>query len=474
MQPADDNSLLKEYAENHSEAAFDALVAAHVNLVYSVSLRCAGNPTHAEEITQAVFIILAQKAPRLRHDRALSSWLFQTTRLTAMNFLRGELRRQRREQEACMQSALNESNDPSWPHIAPLLDAAVASLREMDRRAVLLRFYEGRDLHEIGVVLGTTEAAAEKRVSRAVDKLRAFFGKRGVRSSAIALTAALSAHFAQAAPAGLAKSVAVVAVAKGATASASTLTLIKGTLNIMAWTKAQSAITAGVIMLSLAAPFFLQQQARARLRASDDLQQQQAAKISSLRSENDRLTRAVAGASLTKKQIADLRQLRAEMASLQPAAESAASIRAENSRLSQDTVLKGPLQIKEQIVGKVNYGRDLMISFYKYSQQHNGQFPTNFADAAPFLPDAAKNQTNLSADQFEIVFTGSPSSVTNPASVIMLRERDAWSIASTANPEGKWAKVYCFVDGHVTFQTQPQNDFTRYENRHIVSPNSNP
>src|SRR5688572_1664410 len=175
MLPTDDSVLLRQYAENHSDEAFAALVTRHINLVYSVALRCVGDPHLAEEVAQAVFILLAKKAAQLRHDKALSSWLFQTTRLTASNFIRGETRRHRREQEAHMQSVLNDPGNDVWPRIAPLLDDAVAGLSEKDRDAIVLRFYEGRSLREVGAVLGASEAAAEKRVSRAVEKLRTFF-----------------------------------------------------------------------------------------------------------------------------------------------------------------------------------------------------------------------------------------------------------------------------------------------------------
>ena len=105
MTPETDRDWLRQFAENQSESAFAGLVARYVNLVYSVAFRQVGDAHHAEEITQAVFVILARKAGELRHDRALSSWLFQTTRLTANNFLRSELRRRQREQEAYMQSS---------------------------------------------------------------------------------------------------------------------------------------------------------------------------------------------------------------------------------------------------------------------------------------------------------------------------------------------------------------------------------
>ncbi len=243
--------MLRQYTGNNSEEAFATLVARHVNLVYSVALRQVGNPHHAEEITQAVFIILAKKARELRHDKALSSWLFQVTRLTANNFVRSEIRRQRREQEAYMQTTLNESGNELWRGIAPLLDAAVAGLNEKTS-ALINGSGLRRDWHLLpkssGCVVELNEEAARKRVNRAVEKLRFFFKKRGVVVSAAVLTMAISANSVQAAPAMLAKTATAIAFAKGATASGLAL-LIKGALKLMAWTKAKTAIVVGACVL---------------------------------------------------------------------------------------------------------------------------------------------------------------------------------------------------------------------------------
>ncbi len=475
MGELNDMMLLAEYSRLGSEEAFAGLVTRHVNLVYSVALRHVQVPAHAEEITQAVFVILARKAGSLGHLQILEGWLHETTRLTALGFLRRERRRQLREQQACMESSLQTQPDTdAWKSFAPLLDEAMAQLNSKDRDALILRFFKDRSVREVAEAMGLKENAAQQRILRAVEKLRSFFSRRGVVVPAAAVTAAITAHSVQAAPGTLAHSVTLFAAAKGTAASASTLTLIKGALKTMAWTKSQSTIAAGVIALSLAAPFFLQHTASAKVRAVDDSLQQQAAKISSLKSENDRLSSAAAGASLSQEQIADLRKLRTEMAALQPAARSAEEIRAENSRLQHDAALKGPIQLKEATIAKVSFNRDLLVSFYRYSEKHNGQFPTSFDDATPFLDDAAKNQTKVSSDQFEIVFTGSPSSITNPQDVIMLREKEAWSTASTEHPKGGWAKIYGFVDGHVIVQNQPENDFTAFENAHMVSPAANP
>jgi uncharacterized protein (TIGR03435 family) len=249
MQELDDIALLHEYVERDSEEAFAALVTRHVNKIYSVALRHTGNPHSAEEITQAVFVILAKKSRHLGKRVILSGWLYQTARLTAVTFIRCGIRRARREQEAYMQTVLNENESDAWMHIAPLLDAAMARLNETDRHAVVLRFFDGKSLREVGAALGANEDAAKKRVSRALEKLRTFFAKRGVSSTTAIIAGAISTNSVQAAPVALAKSVTGAAIAKGATASGSTLTLIKGALKIMAWTKAKTIIVASAAVL---------------------------------------------------------------------------------------------------------------------------------------------------------------------------------------------------------------------------------
>jgi uncharacterized protein (TIGR03435 family) len=249
MHELDDNALLREFAERGSEPAFAELVTRHVNKVYSVALRHTRNPHQAEEITQAVFVILARKAGQLGKKVILSGWLYQTARLTAVTLIRSEIRRARREQEVLMQTSSDESAADPWPHIAPLLDDAMAGLSETDRHAVVLRYFDGKSLKDVGTALGGSEHAAKMRVNRAVEKLRAFFTKRGVAISTAVLTTMISANSVQAAPVALAQSATAMAITKGVAASGSTLTLIKGALKIMAWTKTKTVITAGVILL---------------------------------------------------------------------------------------------------------------------------------------------------------------------------------------------------------------------------------
>ena len=173
-------------------------------------------------------------------------------RFTTARLLRTNARRQQREQEAYMQSTLNEAYTADvWERLSPHLEDAMSKLAERDRALLVLRFYQNKTGPEAAALLGIREGAAHMRVTRAIEKLRKFFTKRGIALSSVAITGAISANSVQAAPVALAKAVTAVAIAKGATASISTLTLIKGALKIMAWTKAKTAIV-GVVVVGMA------------------------------------------------------------------------------------------------------------------------------------------------------------------------------------------------------------------------------
>ena len=239
MSDLSDAELLAQFARNQSEAAFAELVRRHIGLVYSTAFRKTGNSQQAEDVTQAVFIILARKAGSLGPKTVLPGWLHHTARLTAANLQRAELRRIHREQEAFMQSTTNESApDPLWLELSPLLDDAVASLGATDRDAIVLRFFKNKNFTEVGTTLGASEEAARMRVNRALEKLHKYFSRRGVNSTTSVIAGAISANSIHVVPPTLAKSATVIALAKGAGAGTATLALAKQTLSFASWAKA--------------------------------------------------------------------------------------------------------------------------------------------------------------------------------------------------------------------------------------------
>ncbi len=244
----DDMELMQEWVDHGSEDAFRSIVDRHVNLVYSTARRLVSNPHEAEEVTQTVFILLARKARSLSKETVMAGWLYRATRFAAAQMLRTESRRHQRLEDLSKMDPTKP--DSVWKQIAPLLEEAMSHLGQTDRDAVVLRFMEERSLQEVGQALGLSEEAARKRVHRAVEKLRSIFSRRGIAASSGLLMAALSASAAQAAPAGLATSVAATAIGKSAILATSTSTLVKGTIKLMAWTKLKTAAVTGAVVLA--------------------------------------------------------------------------------------------------------------------------------------------------------------------------------------------------------------------------------
>jgi len=206
-----DHDLLRDYARDRSQPAFAALVSRHLDLVYSAARRITRSPHLAEDVAQSVFLDLARRSPSFPADQPLVAWLHTVARRTAIDAVRREARRTAREQAA---AALLAPPAPSadWTRLEPLLDEALTALPAADRHAVLLRFFENRSFHEIGAALGTSDDTAQKRVARALDRLRDLLARRGAPVTAVALAAELSAHAILVAPAALGPAITAAAL----------------------------------------------------------------------------------------------------------------------------------------------------------------------------------------------------------------------------------------------------------------------
>ena len=274
MNDQNDSQLLRAYAEHRSESAFAELVRRHVDLVYSAARRMVCDAHLAEDVTQAVFVALAQNARPLTDRPVLSGWLHRTAQNIAAQTVRTEVRRHAREQEAAaMNELLSTAPDASWEHIAPHLDTALGELNEPDRDALLLRYFERKSAQEMAQILGISDVAAQKRVSRAVDRLREFFSKRGVAVGAGGIVLVITANAVQAAPAGLAATISAAALlAETTLATTATATATKA----IAMTTLQKTLITATIAAAVGAGIYGVRQASMLRTQVQTLRQQQA------------------------------------------------------------------------------------------------------------------------------------------------------------------------------------------------------
>ncbi len=319
MDNLTDQQLICDYAANRSEAAFAELTGRHVDLVYSAAMRLVRDAHLAKDVTQGVFLALAQNAPQLTDRAVIASWLHFTTRNLAVKTIRSDARRRAREQEAAaMNELLASQTEASWEQIAPQLDDALVELSEPDRDAVVLRYFQRKSAEEMAAILGISAEAAQKRVNRAVERLRDVFAKRGVVAGTGGLAAVVAANAVQAAPAGLAASVSTAATMAGTTAVAAAAT------KIIAMTTLQKTLVGAALAITVTAGIFEARQASHWRGEVATLQEQQARQVAQLQQERDDATNRLASLTQeikrTKGNSGELLRLRSRVTQLQTAA----------------------------------------------------------------------------------------------------------------------------------------------------------
>ncbi|MGA2440399.1 MAG: sigma-70 family RNA polymerase sigma factor [Tepidisphaeraceae bacterium] len=247
-----DAELLRQYSRSQSEDAFRALIDQYVNMVYSSCWRQLRDRHLAEDATQAVFMLLSQKAGAMRHSN-LAGWLLTTAHYTCAKIRKMELRRHRRETAVAMEKTRDSGSENN--ELLAMLDDGLSRLRASDREAIALRYLQGQSLHQVGQALGISEEAARKRVDRCVEKLRSYFARKGITTSAGALPAILdqqtqAAALTHEAQASITSGI-LNACHGGAGAAPAIVALAKGTNIMMQLTRLKMATFALLITLAV-------------------------------------------------------------------------------------------------------------------------------------------------------------------------------------------------------------------------------
>ena len=432
MHEASDAQLLRDYAEHGHEAAFRDLVTRHTDLVYSAALRQVYSPDLAGDIAQSVFTDLARKArplaEKLPDAGSLAGWLHRGTRYAALSYLRDTRCRLANERQAMEQLLTNSESAPDWERIRPVLDEALDSLGDEDREALLLRYFKNHDFRAVGLALGVSDDAAQKRVSRAVESLREFFVKRGVTVGASGLVALLAANAVQAAPAGLAATISGAAALVGT--SLATAASASATKAIVMTTLQKTLITT-TIALAFGTGIYQARQASTLRTQVQTLQQQQGPltnQVQELERQHDeaksRLVALADAVSNVKGSSAELLKLRAEVARLRgeasqandPFVQTALTWKAKRERLQQlfeerpgqriaemqllsdqqwlDVAKDGELESETGIrkalsharqVAKNTFAQSAAAAVQAHIQANDGRFPTDLSQLQPYF-----------------------------------------------------------------------------------------
>jgi RNA polymerase sigma factor (sigma-70 family) len=469
-------TLLTDYFTNGSESAFREVVRRYIDLVYSAATRLVDGDTHlAEDVAQTVFMDLAQMGDKLSGEVILGGWLHRHTCFVAAKIMRGRRRREFRERQSVEMNAIQDHSDSNLAQTAPLLDGAINQLGAEDRTAILLRFFEQRDFRAVGEALGSTEEAARKRVSRALEKLHILLKREGVTLSIGVLATLLAEEAVTAAPTGLTASVSGAVLTSAAIGGGTGLSLFK----IMTLTKLK--IAAAVVVAGMTAAIVLQSQTNTKLQKENHALREQLVPFDQLRADNERLLRMKSSAdgSADQKQLNELLRLRGEVTGLKRQLAETVKLREQGKRAipKQDEPTKEtaqePLDPAQQLaISKMNYGRKWMLAFKMYSEEHQGQFPASFDQAAALMAKASSTSdsdtdTNRTPAELEIVYQGFASAITNPANTIVIRGRQPWQAA-----DGGWINDYTFADGHGEIHKAADGNFETWENQHMQAPAS--
>jgi RNA polymerase sigma factor (sigma-70 family) len=462
-----DSQLLASFARTNSEDAFAELVQRHVHLVHSAALRQVNGDAHlAQDVAQTVFTDLVRKANSLARREVLTGWLYTSAHFAAAKIIRTENRRRDREEKFMREPIHETAPEPDWEKLRPVLDAAMHELKETDREAILLRYFENRQFAEVGAKLGLNENAARMRVERALEKLRGTLTKHGV-TTATALASVISANAVQIAPAGLATTLTTASIVS---AGVGTLSLFK----IMTMTHIKLGISA-LVVAGAATALVVQHQAQEKLRDENAALQQQ---IAQLQTDNQSLTNRLASTDearkLPDKQFNELLKLRGETTVLRQQKTDSTKLQSQLLEMSQAFDVVG-----NQWINTENAKTDLINAIRSYWEEHDQMLPADFTQLKNYFPTDSPSYF-VEKDRFEFM-TDKPVKrevSTNGiwGSKIIFRERFTRQKPNDSGNGFHQVKIYGFADGEI-FEIHSDwlsfslhQDFNDFEQQHMVSP----
>jgi RNA polymerase sigma factor (sigma-70 family) len=459
MQAKADAQLLREYVRLGSEAAFGEIVARYTDLIYSAVLRQFNCADLAEDVAQSVFTDLARKAPslagKLAENGTIVGWLYRGTRYAVSKRLRAEQRRHIRERQVMQDFDPAPATSPDWERVRPRLDEALADLGEEDRQAMLLRYFQNQDFQAIGAALGISDDTAQKRVARALEKLRTRLARHGITTTAAMLSAVLSTNAIQTAPVGLAARLAGASLAGAAAPTATTLT-------IMTLTSFKTGIVATGIAAGLAVWVAAEHRSLDRLQGENAALSQQ---ISQLRqqlqpplspippagenSDGDELEKL-------RREHADLLRLRGEVGVLRATVEKnqaeLAAAQSENARM----VALGQAEAKGVVT--VNALKMIGLASSIYAANNGGMLPTDIGQIQDQLAGMPGSRSGVGTNSFEFFNYGTPLSTTSPPDLLYAREK-----LPRQTPDGPWYRAYLLRDGAVQVAQSEDGNFDTWE-----------
>lgn len=484
---ASDRDLLTTFARNRDEDAFRELVRRHLRMVFATARRLLNDSHQAEEIAQTVFQLLAEKAATIDDDQPLAGWLYHTTRHHALHRVRSEGRRRQREQIAAAMNAPTDSTAPD-PDLVNELENAFAELENDERNALVLRFFEDRQLRDVGRELGVSEEAARKRVARALDRLREVFGRKGITATTGAITAALIGQASIGVPSSLGAAITTTVLGgAGVAAAASTASMLvtnttATTMNLLNLKTAAAIIAAAAVTGT--STYLVKESEANRLHAEYQSMKETGAKLA------DEQQQALATVQLRddqieqlKKEVAELPRLRGEVDRLNRQLAEMADLRKQNEEL-KDSIAKAREQFQERQaqvaesaleqqkeaykqagIRRLNDMRQLGLAVIMHADGNGGWYPdTN--EFATMLRDGKVALSGLKPDNIALVFQGRVQDIAEPAKTIVTQQIDY-----STYTDQKISRAYGFADGHSEIHGATNlQELAAWENQHIIPP----